>query len=171
MTMETPDDIQTEIDTLRDLAEDTETDLLLPYRGATQPQLGRISEVFRRVLGETRSVPRLVRVRAIAALYGYRADRFLTTEQLSIKGAGAFISWAFVPHEQDADLDTVPLREGAIAAIQWAIGAAQASTLPAEIAADEERHKARQRQRSKERYARKKRENASLHAQSRPVTA
>ena len=147
-------DIQTEIETLRDLAEDTDTDLMYPYRGATLAQLGRISEVFRRVLGE--KPPRLVRVRAIAQLYGYDPQRFRTTEQLSIKGAGAFITWAFIQHRQDADLDTVPLREGAIEAIQWAVNVLSISA--AEIAADEERHRTRQRQRSRERYARRKRE-------------
>ena len=165
--MDIPESIQAEIDTLRDLADDTETDLMRPYRGATRSQLGRISEVFRRVLGKTRSVPRLVRVRAVALMCGYDTSKFLTTEQLSFAGAGAFITWAFVPHEQDADLDTVPLRESAIAAIQWAIDAAQATILPAEITADEER----QRQRSRERYARKKRESAPLRTQSQPVTS
>jgi hypothetical protein len=171
MTMEIPEDIQAEIGTLRDLADDTETDLLRPYRGATSAQLGRISEVFRRVLGETRSVPRLVRVRAIAQLYGYDPQRFRTTEQLSIKGAGAFITWAFVPHLQDVDLDTVPLRESAIATIRWAIDAARTSILPAEIVADAERNRARQRQHSKERRERKKREAASLRTQGQSVTA
>ena len=112
-----------------------------------------------------------MRVRAIAVLYGYRFDRFRTTEQLSIQGAGAFITWAFVPHKADADLDTMPLREGASRAIRWAVDAARSGVSAAEIAEDEERRKAQQRRRNKERYVRQKRETASLSRQGQPVAA
>ena len=148
-----------ELSTLRDLAAETEYDVVRP---ATGPQLGRISEIFRRILGE--NPPRLVRVRAIALLYGYSSRMFRTTEQLSTKGAGAFITWAFVPHQADADLNAVPLREGAAATIRWAIDEARASILPAELAEDEERNRAIRRQYAQER-ARKKREAASLSHQ------
>ena len=157
------EDIFTEMKLLRDLAADEEQ----MYRAATIPQLGRIAEVLRRVMGER--VPRLVRVRAVGLLLGYEPERFLTTEQLSLKSAGAFITWAFILHKPDADLDTVPIRESAGAVIEWAIRQAQAETSEAELRADEERQRAEQRQRSRERYARKKREAASLRPQGEPA--
>ena len=161
--MKAPDDLQAELRVLRDLADETEQALLLPYQPSTRAQLGRIGEVFRRVLGE--NPPRLVRVRAVAVLYGYDANKFLTTGQLSLRGAGAFITWAFVPHRSGADLDAVPLREGASNAIRWAVTQARSQFLPAEIEADEEK----QRQRARERYVRRKREAAPVSTQGQPA--
>jgi len=161
--MKAPYKIQAEMCVLRDLADDSGC----MWRTATLAQLGRINEVFRRVMGE--NPPRLVRVRAVAVLYGYDPDKFRTTEQLSLQGAGAFITWAFVPHKSGADLDTVPLREGAIQAIQWVVNMAHSGVSAAEMAEDEERRKDRQRQRARERYTRKKREAASLRPQGQPA--
>jgi len=158
-------EFQKEIDVLRDLADDSGRD----YYPSTVPQLGRISEVFRRVMQV--KMPRLVRVRAIAVLYGYDPRLFLTTEQLTCQGAGAFITWAFVPHKPDADLDAVPLREKAAEVIRWAIEEASDHLSVAELAADEEKCRERQRQRNRERYARNKREATSLSHQDQPVTA
>jgi hypothetical protein len=155
-------DIQGELKTLRDLANETEYDMA--YHPSTHPQLGRISEVLRRVYGI--KLPRLIRVRAIAELLDYDYKHFRTSEQLSIKGAGAIISWAFVPHEENADLDTVPLREAASAMLHWAISAASDKTTLAELIADEEAQKAKRRAASKQRCARNRREAAPLHHQS-----
>jgi hypothetical protein len=159
--------IQDELRLLQDLIDTAEERYrTYPYWSASYRQLGRISEVLRRVLGE--NPPRLVRVRAVALMCGYDTRKFLTTEQLSCAGAGAFITWAFVPHGPGADLDTVPLRQGAMELIEWAIAQARAELTPADIEVDE----ARQRQaRRAERHERKKREAASLRTQGQPGTA
>lgn len=154
--MDIPNDIQSEIGVLRDLADDSGR----TWHPSTNLQLGRICEVFRRVMRI--KLPRLVRVRAIALLYGYKPELFLTTEQLSCQGAGAFITWAFVPHKPNADLDTVPLREGASNTIRWAVETACSTMTVEELAEDDKRQRAQQRQRNQERYARKKREAASV---------
>jgi hypothetical protein len=157
--MDTPDDIRSEIELLRDLADDSGRN----WYPSTVPQLGRISEVLRRVT--LIKLPRLVRVRAVALLYDYDSELFLTTEQLSCQGAGAFITWAFVQHENDADLDTVPLREGASRTIRWAVETVCSTLTVEELAEDEAKQKARRRQYNQERYARRKREAASVRHQ------
>ena len=154
--MDIPNDIQSEIDVLRDLADDAGRN----WHPSTTLQLGRICEVFRRVMSI--KLPRLVRVRAIALLYGYKPELFLTTEQLSCQGAGAFITWAFVSHAPGAGLDTVPLREGASNTIRWAVETVCLTLTVEELAEDDKRQKERQRRRNQERYARRKREAASV---------
>ena len=66
-----------------------------PYEPATRAQVGRIHEVFRRLFGQ---MERDQRIKMLRVLCGYNGQ-FVTSDQLSKLGAGAFITWAFGPEQ------------------------------------------------------------------------